>query len=46
MTVKWNATVMLTVPSGGSGLTNDQWKAACRQVAEKQMPKVLDAALG
>ena len=42
--VKGNADVMLTVPMPET-TTVAQFKAKCEQVAEKQMPKVIDAAL-
>lgn len=44
--LKRNATVVLKVPVTGSGAASpDRFKAACRQIAEKQLPKVVDAAL-
>lgn len=42
--VKGNAEVMLMVPVP-RGPSLDQWKAQCKQVAQQQMPKVIDAAL-
>jgi len=38
--------VMLAMPVTGSGAASpDQFKAACKQIAEQQMPKLVDAAL-
>lgn len=45
VTLKRNATVRVTVPNPPTH-SLDQWKAACRQIAETQVPKVVDAALG
>lgn len=42
--VKGNADVMLTVPMPKT-TSLAQWKAQCKQVAQTQMPKVVDAAL-
>ncbi|GAA2061156.1 hypothetical protein GCM10009839_85150 [Catenulispora yoronensis] len=48
ITVKRNATVMVTVPNpAATGKHSlEEWKAACRTIAENQVPKVVDAALG
>ena len=44
--LKRNAVVMLAMPVTGSGAASpDQFKAACKQIAEQQMPKLVDAAL-
>ncbi|NUP48625.1 MAG: hypothetical protein HOW97_15170 [Catenulispora sp.] len=45
VTLKRNATVQVSVPNPPTH-SLDQWKAACRQIAETQVPKVVDAALG
>jgi hypothetical protein len=42
--VKDNAEVMLTVPMA-KGTAPGAWKTVCKQVAQQQMPKVMDAAL-
>jgi hypothetical protein len=42
--VKRNAEVMMTVPMP-KGTSPTAWKAACKQIAQQQMPKVIDAAL-
>ena len=42
--VKHNAEVMLTVPMA-KGSAPGAWKTVCKQVAQQQMPKVMDAAL-
>ncbi|GAA1995349.1 hypothetical protein GCM10009838_70150 [Catenulispora subtropica] len=44
MTLKRNATVRVTVPNPPTH-SLEEWKAACRQIAEKEVPKVVDAAL-
>jgi hypothetical protein len=45
VTLRRNATVLVTVPNPPTH-SLDEWKAACRQIAENQVPKVVDAALG
>lgn len=44
-TLKRNATVMVALPMPTTHSVQE-WKAACRQIAQKQVPKVVDAALG
>jgi hypothetical protein len=44
--LKRNAVVMLALPITGSGAGSpDQFKAACKQIAEQQMPKLVSTAL-
>jgi hypothetical protein len=44
--LKRNAVVMLAMPVTGAGATSpDQFKAACKQIAKQQMPKLVAAAL-
>lgn len=44
--LKRNAVVMMAIPVAGDAATSpDRFKAACRQIADKQMPKLVDAAL-
>ena len=45
VTLKRNATVTVTLPMPVTK-SLDAWKAACRQIAQTQVPKVVDAALG